>query len=125
MAIILEADKVIEAVTALLKFLFATLGVGGTVAVVIVFIVVATCFRLYNDWKKDKEVNQALAEKDRTIARLAAQERVWRIQDFKAKGWTEDEIDKYLIQNEAPNIPAARQLLENNRQPSQPKGESV
>ncbi len=95
MVILLETDKIIEAVTKLLELLFRVLGVGGTIVVAIVFILLSVAWRIYNDKRKEKEINLALAEKDRTISRLAAQERVWRIQFFKeAKG---DDNHHYLV----------------------------
>ena len=116
MVVLLETDKIIEAVTKLLELLFRTLGVGGTIGVAIGFILLSVAWRIYNDKRKEKEINLALAEKDRTISRLAAQERVWRIQFFKeTKGWSDEQIDKYLLQNDPPNIPAAREELEQKK----------
>ena len=116
MAILLEADKIIEAIIKLLELLFQTLGVGGTFVAIVVAVGASAAWRIYNDKKKEKEIDKAIAEKDRTISRLAAQERAWRIQFFKeAKGWTDEQIDKYIVQNDAPNIPAARKELEKGK----------
>ncbi len=116
MVILLETEKIIEAVTKMLELLFRTLGVGGTIGIATVFILLSVAWRIYNDKQKEKEINLALAEKDRTISRLAAQERVWRIQFFKeTKGWSDEQIDKYLLQNDPPNIPAAREELEQKK----------
>lgn len=112
----LEADKVIESVVKLLSFLFETLGVAGTIAATVLVVIVSAGWRIYNDRKKEKEINLALQEKDRTITRLAAQERVWRIQFFKeSMGWTDEQIEKYILQNDLPNIPAMRKELEKER----------
>lgn len=117
----LDADKTIEAVEQLLKFLFQQLGVAGTLTCAVLFVVASIAWRIYNDKKKEKEINLALQEKDRTIIRLASQERAWRIQYFKeSKGWTDEQIDKYILQNELPNIPAMRKELEGRKAASLP-----
>lgn len=113
MLTILDADKAIEATNKLLEFLFRTLGVWGTAIAVLLALVAMVAWRIYNDWRKDREVNLALAEKDKTISRLAAQERGWRVQYFKASlGWTDEQIEKFLVQNDPIDIPTARKELE-------------
>jgi hypothetical protein len=78
-------------------------------------------YRLYNDWRKDKEINALLKEKDRTIQRLAEENRLYRIKELKSQGFSEDYIEKFILRNEFENPSEARKTLEGARPLDSPK----
>ena len=56
-----------------------------------------TFYRIYNDKRRDQEYNLALDEKERTIQRLADQERTWRELFLKEKfNLNDNEIEKII-----------------------------
>lgn len=76
-------------------------------------LVITGGWKIYNLRRKDREVNLALKEKDRTIQRLAEQERNFRILFFKEKGgWTDEQIKQFVMKNEFEDVPSARKELE-------------
>lgn len=95
-----DADNIadiIKAFTRLVEVFVASFGKWGTLAIFGVALLLAISWRLYNDYRKDKEVNGIIAEKDRTIRRLADQERHYRILFFQEKaGWTDEQIERFL-----------------------------
>lgn len=100
-----------------LNLLVGTFGPWGTV--ILVALVLATLFfwKVYKDRQADEARNLALAEKERTIQRLANQERTWRrlfmTQMLKLPP---DEADKLLsLEGNYENAKEAREAIEKNR----------
>ena len=84
---------------------------------------VAFSWRVYQDYRRDRETNALVAEKERTIQRLAADNRELRIALLKNLGkWSDEDIQRYILLNVPPDGPAARKLLEQS--PSLPQAPS-
>lgn len=71
-------EKVLQAARDILNALIGAFGPLGTVALVGAGLLVMFAFRVYKDKRADRTIDRALAEKERTIQRLANQERTWR-----------------------------------------------
>lgn len=112
-----DLPGVIDAIKDLLEVLIAHYGAGGTLAIFAVVVLALFGWKVYNNYRKDKEVNLALQEKDRTIQRLAEAERNFRILFFKEKaGWTDEQVERFVLRNEFPDVPTARKALEGERE---------
>ncbi|MCA1623180.1 MAG: hypothetical protein LC778_05165 [Acidobacteria bacterium] len=107
-------DKTITAIDELFKRIIETFGVRGTIYIAITVFFVLLARRLYNDWQENRKENIALAEKERTIQRLAAENREWHVMFLKAQGMTDKQIERIVLKN-IPNNPAeARTLLQDD-----------
>jgi hypothetical protein len=71
-------EKILDSVRKLLELLINRFGAGGTVALVAVLLFLALLYKVYSNWRADRAIDRALEEKERTIQRLANQERTWR-----------------------------------------------
>ena len=106
-----HAADVLNAFSHLIEVFVASFGRIGTVLMFVGMLLVAVAWRLYNDRRKDKEINAAVLEKNRTIRRLAEQERNYRILFFKDKaGWTDEEVERFIVENEFDGTPIRRKL---------------
>jgi hypothetical protein len=118
-----DTGDVLDALNNFIQILIANYGRWGTIGIFVAIALASTGWRIYQYRRKDKEVNLALKEKDRTIQRLAEQERNYRILFFKEKcGWTDDEIEKFVMKNEFEDVPSARRELEGEQPPPQREG---
>lgn len=112
------AAAIIDAIVRLLDVLIRNFGQVGTLIIALAIVALASLWRVYNDRRKDKEVNAVIAEKDKTIQRLAEQERNYRILFFKEKaGWTDEEIDRFVMKNDFDGVVSARKALEEAPRP--------
>ena len=101
--------QLVTAVVELLNLLFQRLGVAGTITVFVLLL----AYRLWGDHRRDKNYNRALDEKERSIQRLANQERQWRILFLKERsGLEEKEIEDLILRNDFQSPEEARQALE-------------
>jgi uncharacterized membrane protein YccC len=71
-------ETFLQSARELLTLLLDRFGAGGTIALVVVVLLALFAWRRYSDWRTDRMIDRALAEKERTIQRLANQERTWR-----------------------------------------------
>jgi hypothetical protein len=116
-----DTGDVLDALNNFIQTLIANYGRWGTIGIFLGIALLSAGWRIYQQRRKDKEVNLALKEKNRTIQRLAEQERNFRILFFKEKcGWTDDEIEKFVMKNEFEDVPSARRELEGETPPPQP-----
>jgi hypothetical protein len=112
----------LDALRNLIQSLVNIFGTWGTIGIIVGLVVISGGWKIYNIWRKDKEVNLALQEKDRTIQRLAEQERNLRVLFFKEKcGWTDEQVDRFIMKNEFPDVPSARKELEGEQQTPKPE----
>lgn len=112
-----DLPGIIDALSRFIQVLIANYGIWGTLGIFGFIFLLFFGWRVYNNYRKDREVNLALQEKDRTIQRLAEQERNYRILFFKEKaGWTDDQVDRFVLKNEFPDAPSARKALEGGHQ---------
>ena len=114
-------SKIFDSLKDLLKFLNENLGPWLTAGIILVIGCSFLCFflwRFHNEKRKDKEINQVIAEKERTIQRLAQDNREWRILFFKDKcGWNDKQVQKFVLENtDFEDGPAARKVLEHEKE---------
>lgn len=112
-----DGADVINAVNNLVQALVNIFGAWGTIGIAAALIAITAIWKIWNIRRKDREVNLALKEKDRTIQRLAEQERNFRILFFMEKcGWSEERIQQFVMKNEFEDVPSARKELEGEKQ---------
>jgi hypothetical protein len=108
--------EIINALNNLVQALVNNFGAWGTIGIAVALVVITGVWKIYNIRRKDRETNLALKEKDRTIQRLAEQERNYRILFFKEKcGWTDEQVLLFVMRNEFEDVPSARRELEGER----------
>lgn len=111
--ILSDYAEVINALNNLVKSLVAVFGAWGTIGLIAVILVITGGWKIWNIKRKDREIDLVLEEKDRTIQRLAEQERNYRILFFKEKfGWTDEQVLQFVMKNEFKDVPSARRELE-------------
>lgn len=88
----------IDALVRLLDLLFRELGADRTMRWLVIAFAGAAAWRFYQNWRQDRYFRKALDEKERTIERLAGQERQWRIYFMNKQGGM--------------SLPRARQIVE-------------
>lgn len=83
----------------------------------VILLIASFIWKIWAEKRKDRDTNLALKEKDRTIQRLAAENREHRILIFKKiHGFSDDEIEKFILKNSPENADDARTLLESGMQ---------
>jgi len=93
-----QLPAILDAVEKFITFFVSTFGVGGTVAVAVTFLLLSFGWRLYQDWRKKQEVNELVAEKERSIQRLAEDNRMWRALFLKQeKGLSDRQIESLIM----------------------------
>jgi hypothetical protein len=108
-----QTPDIIEALTKLVEVVIRTYGPGPTLAISFLAVAAIAGWRIYQQRRKDKEVHLALQEKDRTIQRLAEQERSLRALLFKQlAGWDDETVERFILRNEFPDPESARKALE-------------
>jgi len=117
--LLIDGADIINALNNLIQSLVAVFGARGTIAILVVIIAGTTWWKIWNIRRKDREINLVLEEKDRTIQRLAEQERNYRILFFKEKfGWTDEQVLQFVMKNEFKDVPSARRELEGETPPA-------
>lgn len=108
-----ELPDILRTVNQLLELLISHFGPWGTIVIIFGVLLLAVGLRLYNDWRKDKEIEALIEEKDRTIQRLAESERTYRALFLKDKaGWTDEQVERFIVRNEFTDPAEAREALE-------------
>lgn len=108
------AAKLIDAFNALITTLLNNYGPTGTLFIIVGAVVFITGWRFFTDWLKNRKVDQALAEKEASIKRLAGEIRMYRAVFLKEKaGWDDDLINRFLLSDteEEPAAPKQRRRL--------------
>lgn|SRR5690554_506968 len=106
-------SELIDALRALLEALISRFGPGGTILLIGGFFLAFAARRVYLDWRADRLMNQALAEKERSIQRIADQEREWRVYFMMKDGkMTRREAEKIILRNDASTASESREALE-------------
>lgn len=105
-------DKALEAINALLNTLFAQLGPFGTMGLLLLIALLFFGWRVYSDYRKDSEINKALAAKDETIQMMAEHHRELRVIHLKLQGWSDDAIERFILKSTPKNPIEARKMLE-------------
>ena len=91
-----DTSQVIDSVNHLLTTLVALLGKGWTIFFIFAIPVGTYFWKRYNNNQKDAVFKKLIQEKDDTISRMKDEVKIYRIHIFKERGWSEDEIDKYI-----------------------------
>lgn len=111
-----DAAELIKALDNFVQTLVASFGPGGTIAIFFGLILISIGWRVYNDRRKDGEHREVMEEKERTIQRLSNMNRELRVAVFKeVHGWTDDELERFIVRGEFDDGPSARQALEDKR----------
>ena len=106
-------NEILNAIIQLIEVLIKHFGTLGTIGILVFVLLISIGWRLYNDKKNREESEALLEEKDRTIQRLAEQERSYRALFFKKfAGWEEKDIERFILKNEFKNPVEARKFLE-------------
>jgi len=91
----------VEEVTKLLEALGKLVGVlGATQTVLLVAAIIA--YSLYRDFRERKHSREVEDEKERTIQRIAEENRTYRRYFFKLQGMSIEEIDKMMGEGSRP-----------------------
>ena len=96
----------------LLDFLIERFGADKTLWLIIGTVVFLAVRRLYLDWRAERVLNRLLEEKERSIQRVANQERQWRIYFLMHMGMSREEAERLIVQNVFSTPEEARRALE-------------
>ena len=108
-------SDVLDAIGRLLDLLFQRLGPGYTLLLLAGLVLALAIRRVYYDRRADRDSKRAIEEMERTIQRLANQERAWRyIFVTKTELLSADEADLLINRNEYPTPKASREDLESH-----------
>ena len=88
--------EVVNASNTLAKTILEAYGPWGTFGILSFILFALAGWKFWADWKTDREVHLALAEKEKTIQRMANMERFLRAALFKHLGWTEKDIMTHI-----------------------------
>lgn len=120
--------ETINAITKLAEFLVTHLGVYGLLGVPIGLFLAW----LFVGWLRSRTESALVAEKEKTIQRLANDNRELRVVVYKeVHKWSDEEVEKFIIRNEHPDGASTRRELEAQKQPqlassaATPKGHSA
>lgn len=107
--------EILEAVDKLLRTCLEQFGVNTTLFLIFSVAIGLFLWRIYNDWRKGKEINAAIKAKDETIQVLAEHNREFRVIDLKARGWSDEMIDAVVLKNTPKDAIEAREMLQNSK----------
>lgn len=106
--------ELINAFTDFLRLLHDTLGPSGMLGVPAILLALVG----FVMWRRSRQTNALVQEKERTIQRLANDNRELRIiiavQVWK---WDDERVERYIARNLHPDGPASRRALEGDDQP--------
>lgn len=104
---------ILSKIQELIQYLVTTYGATTVLVVALLVFLIIYGFKIYQVFTRDRTVNRAFAEMERAVQRSAAEAREYKIAFFKEKlGWTDAQIDAYMIKNLPPDGPSARRALE-------------
>jgi len=109
----LPDEDVLDAIGRLFQALVDAYGPVGTLGILVVVVALFTGWRMYQDYRSGKEYRALTAEKERTIQRLAEDNRLWRTLYLKEEhGWTDEQVNQFVLRNELRDPADARLYLE-------------
>lgn len=91
-----DAAKIIDSLNNLIATLVDAFGVYFTIFLIVAIPIAVFQWKRYNAKQKDKIYDKLIAEKDETIKRMSEELRLYRSALLKDKGWTNEEIDRYI-----------------------------
>jgi hypothetical protein len=81
----------------LLDIMFENLGPQATVGAILVFFVMVCVYRYLAFRYRERGYRDAIQAKEASIQRLADDNRVYRVEQLKSKGWKREDIDRYVL----------------------------
>lgn len=108
----------LNALSQLFKTLVDLFGPWGTAGLLFAGPLLAFAWRAFNQWVKEREVHQAIAARDKEIARLAEIEKEYRIGILIRDGWTNEQISRFIVDKDF------KRALEPRQDPGGGKGGS-
>lgn len=118
------SGEILTGIKEILALIIANYGPYGTIGLFLVVYVLLWIKRLYDDYKKKKEENEVIAEKERTVQRLANEVRMWRTLELKEKRhWTDEQIERFLITEDFANPAEANKYFNNRKKEIENKGD--
>jgi len=91
-----NTSNVIDSASNLINTLVHSIGKGWTIVLIFVIPIGTYFWKRYNNNRKDAAFKALIKEKDDTIERMKEEVKMYRINLFKDKGWTDEGIDKYI-----------------------------
>ena len=101
----------VEALTNLIQVFINAFGPGGTLAIFMAIGLVSFGWRRYQDYRKDKERDLAIVEMEKAVQRSAQEAREYRIMFFMQNGWTDEQIEKFVVTEEVASPEESRDVL--------------
>ncbi len=93
-----KVAKFIDSLGAFFDKIVSYYGPWGAIGVTLGVYVLFWFFRLYTDKRKDKHIEALIAEKERTIQRLASREREYRVFFFmNMANWTAEQVNQFIL----------------------------
>jgi hypothetical protein len=118
-----DAASILEQIRLLLELIMDRLGAAPTVALAVSVLVLLFLFRVYQVWRKDKEVHLAIEAHQQALQRCANENRELRIVLLRQiAGWTDDEIDRYIMKADFRDPKESRRAVEGRKRHDRPEG---
>lgn len=117
------SGEILTGIKEILALIIANYGPYGTIGLILIIYILFWIKRLYDDYKKKKEENEVIAEKERTVQRLANEVRMWRTLELKEKRhWTDEQIERFLITEDFANPTEANKFFDDRKKKIERKG---
>jgi hypothetical protein len=108
-----DLNLILDAIGKFLTLLIDKLGVGQTIALLVVVYLLLVVRRLYLDYRKDKDSDRAIKAMETSVQRSAQEAREWRILFMKEKaGWSLEEAERMVMSVDFEDPASARNALE-------------
>src|SRR5262245_15355142 len=99
-----DPSAILKEISNLVEVILKNFGALGTVLLALGVVLLLFAWRRYNDYQRDKRTDELIKEKDRTIQRLAEQERNLRVVLFKSvTGWSDEQLNLFIMKNNFEN----------------------
>lgn len=105
-------DKTIDAASRFVETLKSVFGPTGIWVILILGLIAAIGFKLYNDYQRSKREGVALDAKDETIAILVEQNRDFRVKIARIDGWSDEMISEIILKKSPQDAIEAQKLLD-------------
>ena len=90
-------SEIINAINGLFQTFSKTLGPEWTFLLILLITFVTLGLKIWSKWNDRRDRDEAFREKERTIQRIAAEARNYKIIVFKKiHGWSDEEIDRHI-----------------------------
>lgn len=110
---LVDPSAILKEASHFVEVLVQNFGTWGTVLIALGVVLLLFGWRRYNDYQRDKRTDELIKEKDKTIQRLAEQERNLRVVLFKhVTGWSDEQLNMFIMKNDFEDVISARKALE-------------